>query len=854
MQRRAQTRILKGRLDSLIQGISQQPASSRAAGKAEDTINTWPSPVEGLTRRRPTRLRRRVSTGQLADLWADTILPQAGERYLFTASPAGANVSMEVTLDGIACAVDVHGPGLTVSGGTVTATPASYLHKASGLTANYRLVNSGAVALLLNRSVSVALANDLTPAIANEALVFVQSVAYDVGYTLTINGTALLEYRTPKATDTANTLSTAVVATALASRAAAVSGFTAQAYGPLVYITRANGAAFTVSLDDSRSNALARVLKDQVVSFSSLPAVARNGFTIKIASDPGSTVDDYWVRFATTDITATYGEGFWQEVAAPSIRYKFNENTMPLVVYRSAVGVLFIGPADGATRTITVGPSAYSYTFPLWGQRTAGDETTVPTPSINGRPIRDHFLHRGRYVVIGTNSVMQSKTDYIFTFFQDTSTTVLDTDPIDLAPPADGAATPLLDWGVAADESILVFAGATQFQIRAADGQVMTPKTTSIIRLSAIDTNTLLPPRLAGPNVVFSTSESGFTGFREYQFINTENRRLGLNLGGSLSITSEVPRLIPGLADLWDVNEGLDFMAVTTPADRSKLYIYKYLWSSSQGALAKQQSAWCVWQFNGSIRWVKFYDNRLWLIVAYSDGAFLLDMAVPELRSNTAPEYCLDRMIDYPECNSDTASTNNVTATYDAGSNRTTFVLPYAAAGETVAVVRFGNNRQKSLEIGKTSSGNTIVCSELGNWTGDLLSFGSRYMSRHGFGTAYPPARAEGRDRMARDQTGRLQLLAWTVFHTDSGPYSLRVARKNRAADTVKPFSPRQLNVQLNTLDTFSGSLDTGRHRTMVGTKNLDCTVSVESDSIFPFTLTAAAWEGVYSDRAQGVD
>ena len=115
------------------------------------------------------------------------------------------------------------------------------------------------------------MANDLTPAIANEALVFVQSVAYDVGYTLTINGTALLEYRTPKATDTANTLSTAVVATALASRAAAVSGFTAQAYGPLVYITRANGAAFTVSLDDSRSNALARVLKDQVVSFSSLP-------------------------------------------------------------------------------------------------------------------------------------------------------------------------------------------------------------------------------------------------------------------------------------------------------------------------------------------------------------------------------------------------------------------------------------------------------------------------------------------------------------------------------------------------------------------------------------------------------
>ena len=92
------------------------------------------------------------------------------------------------------------------------------------------------------------------------------------------------------------------------------------------------------------------------------------------------------------------------------------------------------------------------------------------------------------------------------------------------------------------------------------------------------------------------------------------------------------------------------------------------------------------------------------------------------------------------------------------------------------------------------------------------------------------------------------------MFHSNSGPYSLRVARKNRSTDTVKPFTPRQANVELNTLDTFGGSLDTGRHRAMVATRNIDCVVSVESDSIFPFTLSGASWEGAYNDRALGAD
>jgi hypothetical protein len=849
--RRVGPSLLKGRLDSMIQGISQQPASARAAGKCEASTNTWASPVEGLTRRRPMRHRRRISTAELTDLWDETAEPQTGERYSFTLFPEGGSVRMEVSLAGAACTLDVHGQGLTASGSAVIGAPNSYLYRAYGLATNYRLINSGALSLLLNRSIPARLSEELSPSIPSDALIFVQAVAFDVGYVITLNGTALPEYRTPKASDVVSTLSTAVTAQQLANRVNAVSGFTAEASGPLVYVKRFDNAAFTIALDDSRSGALARALKDSITSFGFLPATGREGFIIRIVSDPNSDVDDYWVRFSVNDNISLFGDGSWQECPAPGIKYKFNSNTLPLVIYRAAAGVLFIGPADGAARSITVGANTYNYTFPLWGERTAGDERTVPTPSFDGRTIKDHFIHRGRYVVIG-NSIVLSETDNPFNFFQDTSTTTLDTDPIDLLPPADGSSSPLLNWGRTVDESILVFGESDQFQVRATDGQVMTPKTTECIRLSGIDMNALLPPKLAGPNVLFGTNESGFTGFREYQFIDTETRRLGLNLGGSLSITSEVPRLIPGLADLWDVSEGLDFAVVSSPDDRSKLYVYKYLWSATQSALSKQQSAWSVWQFDGNVRSVSFYDNRLWLLISYPDGTYLFDMPTPELRSDTAPEFCLDRAIDYPECNSDSVTTNNVTATYDNGSNRTTFTLPYAAIAETVAVVRFDNPTAKSLEIGQASSGSQIVCSEPGDWTAAKITFGARYTSKYTFSPVYPPARAEGRDRIIKDQTGRLQILSWTVYHDNSGPYSLRVKRRGRATDTVKQWNPRQADVNLNVLDTFGGMLDSGKVRAMVSTSNLDCSISVESDSIFPFTITGASWEGAYNDRAQG--
>jgi hypothetical protein len=797
----------------------------------------------------------RIIPTAVTDFFLETMPVAAGERYsIFLYNTAG-KARMQILLNGETCNVDAHGTGLSVVTGTggakeVEGTTTSYLYNASDLLKKYVFINNGPFGLLLNREKVTAMDPTLSAAQPKEALIFVQGVSYEVTYTITLDGTDLPVYTTPKVTDTNNALSTDTVATQLASRVNNVSGFVATRNGSVVHVKRSNGADFTLSLNDSRSNTLARTFKGSTEAFTGLPTVAPQNFLLKIEGNASTTSDDTWVKFVPRD-TSTFGPGTWQETVAPGLTYKIDKDTMPLVVYRKAAGVFFVGPADGATRTLTVGGTTHSFTFPAWAERTAGDEQTVPTPSFIGRAIKDHNLFRSRYVVIGGESVVFSEVDSIFNFFNDTASQVLETDPIDVRAVSETSTD--LNWMLPVDESLLVFSGKSQFQVRPADADVLTPRTAVCLRLSNIEMNPNLRPKIAGPNVVFATNEYGYTGFREYQFFDTQTRRIGLNLGGSLNITLNVPKYIKGLSTVWDVGESLDYFACLTPDNQKKLYVYKYLWQSGQGSLYKQQGSWSEWTFDGDIRWARFFDNQLWLVMTYADGTYTTVIESEELDDTTDPQIYLDRLILYPECNSTTTTTDNISATYNADTNTTTFTLPYQMQGTTDAVIRYDNTRNRALVVGTASTGNQIVCSIRGDWRTDKLAVGRRYKFEYEFTPAYKPSRDQARQKVIGDLNGRLQVATWTVHHSETGRYDVIVNRKNRSIDSRHQFWARTLNVENNQLDTATTVLNTGSFRVPVHSKNTECRVSIESDSWLPLTISGASWEGNYSDRARSL-
>ena len=328
------------------------------------------------------------------------------------------------------------------------------------------------------------------------------------------------------------------------------------------------------------------------------------------------------------------------------------------------------------------------------------------------------------------------------------------------------------------EDSILAFSSTAQFQVRAADADVLTPLTGEMFRLSNLEMNSNVRPKLSGSQVLFATEYFGYSHFREFNFYNQRNTKLGLNLGSSLDITNYVPKYIEGSITHWDVGQNIDAAIIVSPTNKKEAFVYKYLWQTGEVGQQKIQRSWSKWQFNQDIQWVKFMDNQLYMLVTDATGTYFCLQLNDEIEVTAAPQIHLDRLLQYPVTGFATPSAT-VTAAYDAETNRTTFTIPYVPAEKTVAVVRFTNAAYQGLKLGETTT-TTLVCESPGDWTGYAVAFGEPYQFEYEFNTAFTPDVNESGGRRIGQLAGRTQILRWTVNHVDTGAYRLRVRRENR--------------------------------------------------------------------------
>lgn len=836
-------------LDSLIQGVSQQPPHLRTAGQGARQLNGWSSPVEGLTKRNAMRLRSKITTDVLSDFYLEMMDITQDEQYSLLCRPGTDQTLIDLRRNGSAPAISIHGTGLSASNGVITGTKASYIYNdPEHYFKKYVLISSGPVGLLLNREKVAAYSSDKIATQAGKGLVFVRAVAYNVTYTVKIDGTQVAEYTTPEASDDNNTISTSLVASSLQSQITATSGYTARVEQYVIYVTKDDGTSFELTIDDGRSGELANAFTNKVQNLGNLPVIAPDGYVVEVESDPATTTDNRWLKFSTFG-SGDFGEGAWQETVKPEISYKLDGDTMPLVFYRADKDVFFIGPADGAAKAQTVNGKTYNYTFPKWGERTAGDETSSPDPEFVGKKIRDHVIFRSRYVVAAEESIQLSETDDIFNFFNDTSVAVQATDSFGLRGTSERSSP--IEWMIPVEDSILAFSSTSQFQVRAADADVLTPLTGEMFRLSNLEMNPNVRPKLAGAQVLFATEYFGYTHVREFNFYNQRNTKLGLNLGSSLDVTNYVPKYIQGSVTHWDVGQNIDAAVIISPTNKKELFVYKYLWQTGEVGQQKIQRSWSQWRFNQNVQWVKFMDNALYMLVTDSSGTYFCTQLNDEIEVKTSPQIHLDRLLQYPATGF-TAPSGQVTAAYDAATNKTTFTLPYTPASKAIAVVRFTSPTHQGLKLGETST-STLVCSEPGDWTSYAVAFGEPYDFEYEFNTGFIADSNETGTRRVGQLSGRTQILRWTIHHVDTGAYRVRVKRQNRSNDTVVDFRARFLNVFNNTLNVSDTPLESGNITVPVCSQNDKCAVSIESDSWLPVTVTSASWKGVYSDREKAV-
>ena len=853
----AESRIWQGpgqgparqRYDSLVQGVSQQPPYRRQSGSGEEQINGWSSVVEGLTKRRPGKFLFRLTTSQVPDFYTERFIVTDDERYRIVVLPFRNLFFMAIYRGAVRQEVAAHGPGILPPSNTLPYPDGdpqgwiignfdSYLASSDFLN-GFVVENAGPFGLLLNRSIVTGMGKETAADRPPEALLFCQAVNFNVEYKLIIDGIEVSSYTTP-AIDSGETISTTAVITELLA-GWGQDGFTVEQNKFTAWLRRADGGEFTVELDDGNANTLARAIKDKVSSVQVLPELAPEGFQITVDSNPSTPIDDYFLVFDADD--GQYSEGIWQEGPEPGSLISLDETTMPHVLYRSAPGAFFFGPADGSTQEAQLAGDLRTYEFPEWGKRTAGSEPDQP-PFID-RQIRDMKIVRQRLAFAAGSTVSLSEADDIFNFWPDTATSTLETDTFDLV--ATSQTSTALNWLLAVDEGLLAFSDDSQFSIRPiGQADVFSARTVQVTRLSNIDMNERIRPLLVGPNAMFATEEYGFTHFREFQYFDSSSSRIGINLGGAQNTNDSTPRYITGRASHWQVGQNLDFSAVMGPGEPNTVWIYKYLWNIGQGGAQKLQQSWSKWQFSQQVVNLLVDENILDVYLLGPEGVEVLTITPEELQSDVTEVY-LDRAIDYPECLSTATPTDDVVASYDAKENKTTFSLPYQAVAPTVAVIREGPGRG-SL-IGEIDSGNVMVCEATGDFRGSSIRFGERYQFRFDFSTAYPMVQGQNQ-QMIGETSGRLQLHYWQMFHFNTGFYRVRVRRENRG-DTVLAYRARKPGVSENRLSTEQKLTDTGAFRVPVHARNTDCSVTVESDNWLPVTITSCEWEGTYSNRSR---
>ncbi|MDX2086035.1 MAG: hypothetical protein SFZ03_11690 [Candidatus Melainabacteria bacterium] len=784
--------LVNGSIPNLINGVSQQPAPLRLPSQCEEQINAYSSVVEGLKKRPPLEYVAKLNNLQIGNAFIHTINRDASERYVVIITSGDLKV------------YDLAGTQKTVAfpdgTGYLTTTDAK---------AGFRAITIADYTFVVNLQTEVQMAADLSPVYGSAGLVFVKQADSNSDYIVFVDGVQKASYTT-----TTTNIKTNFIATQLATQLTTNlgAGWTVTRVGSTVEIKKNDGTDFHLLVEDSQGETLLKAIKQQLQRFSDLPTIAPDGMVIEITGDQSSAFDNYFVKFETTDTSSTFGRGVWVETVKPNLPYKLDAETMPHALVRESDGTFTFKELE-------------------WGERIAGDEDSAPKPSFVDALINDIFFFKNRLGFLSDENVIFSRAGKFFDFFPETVTTILDSDPIDVA--ASSTKVSILRHAVPFDEDLLLFSDQTQFVLRG--GDILSSKTVSIAQKTVFENSRTCKPVGAGKNVFFTVNKGMFSQIREY-FVSAQNET-----NDAADITSHVPKYIPKDVIKLAVATNEDLLCVISPDAPNAIFSYKYYWRGDE----KLQSAWSQWTFWSSctVLNIDFIDSVLYVVSQRSDGVYLekLNVAPKQIDANSTYLTHLDRRIKN--------NTPGVSVNYNAGSDETTWTLPYAVTGVMQIVTRdntVGAKEGMLLPVIQ-QTGNTVKVK--GKYDTEDVFIGQQYAMRFTFSVQFIREQNQNSGQSSV-VVGRLQMRTWTIVFEKTGFFTVEVTPKYRDTYRYK-FTGNILGSGNNIIGTIP--LEDGAFNFLVQSKNDQVKIELVNDTFLPCHFLSAEWEALYTARSQRV-
>ena len=815
--------VISRAIPTLLRGVSQAADLTKQPDHADIQDNANSSPVQGLIKRSGSQYITNISNSTLGNVHIQTINRDVSERYIAVFSNGNVKV------------YDLAGNEKTVNkpDGVTYLTTTNPRDEIKTVTiADYTFV--------VNTSITVAMDTAVSQGASTAALVFINQVSDDKNYKIKINGTTFNHN-----TDNDSPLTPTTAATALKTLLdAGLTGFTVTTNGAVLWIRKNDGSDFTIEVEDDYANERMTLVKNSVQTFTDLPTVAPNNFVVEVKGDDTTNFDNYYVKFVTNN-GGTFEEGQWEETLKAGITYKFNHDKMPHVLLRQADGNFRFARADGDTYTI----SSVDYTLPKWGERTVGDEDTAPNPTLVGTKINNVFFFRNRLGFLADDNVCLSTVSEFFNFYPETVTTIVDSDPIDIA--ASHTKVSILKHAVTMGEQLILFSDQTQFILESSIAEALTPKTANVTVATEFENNTAATPVGAGSSIYFLTKKGSFSGVREY--ITQED----INIKDAADTTVHVPRYIENGVFKMAVSTNENVLVLLGTDSPNKLYVNRWLYGNN---FEKVLNSWCTYTFNSAktIRNIDFIDTDLYLVVEEANGTTLekIPFEADYRETNATFEYHLDHKV--------TEATTGVSKSYSSSTGLTTFTLPYRLNGNMNIVGRHLASNETStyvnaqgttvnlkpgqvLQTTNTSNGSTTTITATGDFTNSKFIIGEPFEMHYRFSQQ---RLTQGEGAGSELISGRLQLHHFYIKYEDTGFFKVEVTPDHRDTST-HTFSGNVLGASSSTIGSIN--LATGMFRVPVMSKADRVNIDIKNNTFLPTQLASAEYEAMFHMRSRRV-
>ncbi|WMM95797.1 tail tubular protein B [Pelagibacter phage HTVC142P] len=827
--------VVSQSIPNFLNGISQQTPTQRGINQAEEQVNLQNNIVDGLSKRPAFEY---IDTIDATNVFPNTV-------KFWSIQRDKDNQFVVIFYNGGVKVYDLDGNEKPVT----IASGASYL-TSTNPKADFKLVNIADYTFIANKQTTVLADTNTSAAKIEEFYINVVTSNYGREYAVTVqhpnmsyavksslqmpSGSNLnhdavfrdtahiadILFRGTSSTyfdassdasfkltreDTGATLSTTQ---GLGTSSEVTNYFTMSQYpGVIRGISTDGNANYTVLTADGSGNTGMYSIRDEISDFTKLPYHASTDSIIKVTGEDGDTLSDYYVKFET--------DGVWKETIGQGVSLGLNNSTLPHALINNNDGTFTFQEID-------------------WDDRNAGDGITNSNPSFVGNQINNLLFYKNRLGMLSRDNLILSENAGFFNFFSKTVTQVLDTDPIDIA--ASGSEVNTLFDSVAFNESLLLFSEKAQYKLGSV-GETISPTRAVLNEVSAFEFDANVKPVSAGKYAYFAQARNNNTAIREYYADDDTLTNDGLD------ITVSVQNLIPSNAYQLISNTTEDTLITlasdtadtqtapyTTGTDITSInggtmFIYKYFFDKGE----KVQTAWSKWTFdNAKILGGMSFESFVYLLVVEGTDTKLIKIDLRNLKDSTIG---FNIYLDLRK---------NVTGTYDANTDLTTFTAPYGAKTGLIAVDGVnGNNYAVTNTSGST---HTIE----GNHTN--LIIGIPYESKYRMSQQY--VRENSGRGLVAITSGRYQIRNISLNYETSGYFQVEVTPNGRS--TSYSFMNGYV-IGTATSKVGVPAISSGTIKVPVSCRNTDFTLDIKSSSHLPMYIASAEVEGYYHNRSQRI-